>query len=52
GDTLSSLAHRIYGRSDPEVLRLIKLNNPGLTNINNLRIGQTIRFPHINGEPF
>ncbi|MBW2148832.1 MAG: AAA family ATPase, partial [Deltaproteobacteria bacterium] len=38
GDTLSSLAHRIYGRSDPEVLRLIKLNNPGLTNINNLRI--------------
>ncbi len=51
GDNLYSLARRIYGRADREVLRLIQRNNPDLTDINNLRIGQTIRFPNISSEP-
>ena len=47
GDTLSSLAREIYGRSADEVLKFVQENNPRIKNVNNVPLGSVIRFPEL-----
>ena len=44
GDTLEKLARRIYGRSDEDILEMIKKNNPEITNIDLIHTGQILFF--------
>ena len=45
GDSLGKLAMRIYGRFDERIIAFIQEANPGIKNINQLLVGQTILFP-------
>jgi len=45
GDTVRSLCQRVYHSASREVIALLQQANPGLTDINRIRIGQKLRFP-------
>lgn len=49
GDTLLKLSRQIYGSADEKILTSIQRENPEITNINNIEIGQKIIFPHLKG---
>lgn len=45
GDTLTSLAEKVYGHAGEEELDLLKRYNPEILNIDKIAIGQRIYFP-------
>jgi nucleoid-associated protein YgaU len=45
GDTLSKLAVDVYGRVDERILMTLQKNNPSISNIHWIAIGQEIYFP-------
>ena len=45
GDTLAQLAIDFYGRADEDILKLIRLHNTKIRNINIIRVGQKLIFP-------
>lgn len=45
GDTLESLATRVYGRSSKEIISTITRRNKGVTNPSHLLVGQELVFP-------
>ncbi|MBN1626164.1 MAG: AAA family ATPase [Deltaproteobacteria bacterium] len=45
GDTLTSLAEKVYGHAGEEELDLLKQYNPEISNINQIAVGQLISFP-------
>lgn len=55
GDTLSRIFHQYFGISDlarmGEKLRLFYKINPGISNINRIHAGQTIRMPVFDSSP-
>jgi general secretion pathway protein A len=48
GDTLAELATSMYGRVNGDILRLIQRNNPGVQDIDRIRVGQRIVFPPLD----
>ena len=49
GDTLAEMATRHYGRVDHSLLDTLKKNNPEITNINLIRVGQKVVLPPASG---
>jgi general secretion pathway protein A len=49
GDSLSRLAQEVYGRSNAEVVNLIRKENPQITNPNLIMVGTTVAFPKVGG---
>jgi general secretion pathway protein A len=47
GDTLTKLANEVYGKSDSEVLGLIRNKNPQIADPNFIHVGNTIIFPDL-----
>jgi phage tail protein X len=47
GDTLTKLANEVYGKSDGEVLGLIRDKNPQIADPNFIHVGSTIIFPDL-----
>lgn len=47
GDTLTKLANEVYGKSDSEVLELVRDNNPRIADPNLIQAGSTIIFPDL-----
>ena len=47
GDTLTKLATEVYGKSDSEVLRLVRDKNPQIADPNLIQTGSTIIFPDL-----
>jgi type II secretory pathway predicted ATPase ExeA/phage tail protein X len=47
GDTLSKLANEVYGKSDGEVLILVRGKNPQIADPNLIHTGSTIIFPDL-----
>jgi nucleoid-associated protein YgaU len=47
GDTLSKLANEVYGKSDSEVLILVRGKNPQIADPNLIHAGSTIIFPDL-----
>jgi general secretion pathway protein A len=47
GDTLTKLANEVYGKSDNEVLGLVRDNNPQIADPNLIHAGSTIIFPEL-----
>jgi len=47
GDTLSRLARDVYGNSDAGVMKLLRENNPQITNPDLIHPGNTIVFPSL-----
>jgi general secretion pathway protein A len=50
GDTLSKLALDVYGRVDDNILTSLQKNNPSISNIHWIAIGQEIYFPPARPE--
>ncbi len=48
GDSMSQIAARKYGQATYTILDLLKLANPGLTDIDVIAVGQTIRLPELD----
>lgn len=48
GDYLAKIAMGVYGRADRYILELIKKNNPEITDINSISVGQEIVFPDLS----
>ncbi len=49
GDTIGSLCREVYHAYSGEIAALLKGANPELTNLNQIRVGQTLRFPALSG---
>jgi type II secretory pathway predicted ATPase ExeA/phage tail protein X len=47
GDTLTGLAVGVYGLASREIFSLVRAANPGIADINRIRIGQQILFPDL-----
>jgi general secretion pathway protein A len=47
GDTLSWLLYSVYGRADETVIDLAQAANPSLNDVDELQIGQRLRFPRL-----
>jgi general secretion pathway protein A len=47
GDTLSWLLYSVYGRADETVVDLVQTANPSLSDVDQIRIGQRLRFPQL-----
>jgi general secretion pathway protein A len=47
GDTLTKLANEVYGKSDNEVLGLVRDKNPQIADPNLIQTGSTIIFPDL-----
>ena len=45
GDTISYLSFRIYGMYNPQILDLLRGENPGVADMNLIYAGQELRFP-------
>lgn len=48
GDTLFRLVSRAYGRIDYTLLDVVQMVNPGIQDINLIRVGQRVRFPSLH----
>ncbi|MEE8540145.1 MAG: FecR domain-containing protein [Desulfobacterales bacterium] len=48
GDSLSYLSFKVYKKYDDTIAAWIKKYNPGIKNINSIRVGQKIRFPKLS----
>jgi general secretion pathway protein A len=49
GDTLSKLSKEIYGAATSDTIGEVQRNNPAITNVNKVFIGQVITFPTLPG---
>jgi general secretion pathway protein A len=49
GDTVSKLIDKVYGKAPPEYVEMVKEQNPEISDINAIEIGQTIVFPPLDG---
>ncbi len=47
GETLSGLITRVYGHCNDELIETVRLDNPRIQNINQIKVGQIIRFPDL-----
>jgi tetratricopeptide (TPR) repeat protein len=47
GDAITGISLRLYGKYNADIEQAILKYNPGLTSVNDIREGQTLRFPGI-----
>ena len=51
GDSFIQLTKEFYGRSDTELLKLVKGKNPHIKDVHKLRPGSVVYFPQISEAP-
>ena len=51
GDSFIQLTKEFYGRSDTELLKLVKGKNPHIKDVHKLRPGSVVYFPQISDAP-
>ncbi|MBI5165521.1 MAG: AAA family ATPase [Magnetospirillum sp.] len=50
GDTLAGLTSQVYGAFDSRSLDWVKRNNPDITDVDRIQVGQVIEFPPMPGK--
>jgi len=50
GDLLSELCFDFYGFTSPELYQFLQANNPRLADINDISVGETLRFPDLTDD--